>query len=75
MSYLWKMAHPDHGAKLIYSEHEISQYEAQGWSLYRKPQAEVVPSPVADEVVDYAAPKRRGRPPKVKQDGDSADAD
>lgn len=65
---IWKLVHPEHGATIVYSQGEADSLKAAGWVEFVKT------SPVVEAVV-HDAPKRRGRPPKVTNDGDSSDAD
>lgn len=58
------MEHPKHGRMPCSNRSEVEQAKVHGWSEVQDAPA---PEPAAAEPVADDAPKRRGRPPKVKQ--------
>lgn len=57
------MVHDQHGAHVAYSDDEVRRLEANGWR--RKVEAPAVAVTSHDGTLTL--PKRRGRPPNVKE--------
>jgi hypothetical protein len=71
MTYPLRMQHPAHGWHNAYNSMEEAQLRSNGWADdHAAPQADEPTTAVAPvsygKSPDGAAPKRRGRPPKVK---------
>jgi len=69
VTYPLLLRHPLHGRHHVYSEADEAKHREMGWGdLHAAPQEQPEQSlSPATPVPDGAAPKRRGRPPKIKQ--------
>lgn len=66
------LTHPVHGQKVACIEDEAVNDEKNGWTRYDPLESQIVDS--QPESVEVATVKRRGRPPKVRDDGNSTAA-